>query len=81
MAKKLHFDTLIANSKNKDKSMWNIVKTEINNKEKNTGPPLHIEGNSFNDYQDIANIFNAYSVNSANNKHIDILTVKHHALN
>ena len=61
--------------------MWNIVKTEINNKDKNIGPPLHIEGNPFNDYQDIANIFNAYFVNSANNNHADILTIKHRALN
>ena len=52
MAKKLHFDELIVNSTNKAKSMWNIVKTEINNKDENIGPPLHIEGNSFNDYQD-----------------------------
>ena len=28
-----------------------------------------------------ANIFNAYFVNSANNKHVHISTIKHHALN
>ena len=63
MDKKLHFDKLIANSKNKAKSMWTIAKTEINNKGKNIGPPLHIEGNSSNDCQDIAKILNAYFVN------------------
>jgi len=46
MAKRHHFNNLIMRSKNKSKTMWNIVKTETNNRVTKDKLPLTIEGKS-----------------------------------
>ena len=46
MAKREHFDNLIKCSKNKSKTMWNIVKAETNTRVSKDKLPLTIEGKS-----------------------------------
>jgi len=46
MAKRHHFSNLIMLSKNKPKTMWNIVKTETNTRVSKGKLPLTIEGKS-----------------------------------
>jgi len=59
-AKKLYYTKCIINSNNKSKSIWYIVKNETKKKSNEAGPPLNIDGKTFEDYQSIPNIFNTY---------------------
>ena len=43
-AKRHHFNNLIKRTKNKTKTMWNIVRTEINNHDFMNKLSLNIEG-------------------------------------
>ena len=64
--KRIQFNNLIKHSKNKTKTMWNIVRTKINNQDSNNTLSLNIEGKSINDHCDLANVFNDYFVNATN---------------
>ena len=62
-AKRLHYNKLISQSDNKQKTTWNIIKTITNNKKtSHTGLPVNININdkSSTNPMDIANGFNAY---------------------
>jgi len=66
MAKRHHFNNLIMRSKNKSKTMWNIVKTETNTWVPKDKLPLTIEGKSIKNYHDLAKVFNYYFSNVTN---------------
>jgi hypothetical protein len=53
----LYYNKLIINSKNKAKSIWNIVKTVTKKKSNGDGPTLNTDGKIF---KDIATVFNTY---------------------
>jgi len=53
-------------SKNKSKTMWNIVKTETNIRVSKDKLPLTIEGKSIKNYNDLAKVFNDYFINVTN---------------
>jgi len=80
-AKRHHFNNLIKCSKNKTKTMWNIVKTETNNRDSNDKLPLNIEGNSIKDYRDLANVFNDYFINATNTHQTNDMSKNTEALN
>jgi hypothetical protein len=65
-AKKMHYHNLLSRSHNKVKTMWNLVKVEINKQNRNNVPPLNIEGSPANDYQELARVFNEYFINATN---------------
>jgi hypothetical protein len=76
-AKKLHYDKIILNSKNKTKNTWNIVKTKtIKNERKEGMHLLNINVVITHNLQTIADSFNVYFLitavevmnNSRNNK-------------
>ena len=79
-AKKLHYDKMILNSKNKMESMWKIIKTETDK----TNQELRVQSLKINNtitdnHTMITNTFNKYfisvadsvinNVNSSNNDH------------
>jgi len=66
MAKREHFNNLIKCSKNKTKTMWNIVKAETNTRVSKDKLPVTIEGKSIKNYHDLANLFNEYFINATN---------------
>ena len=57
-ANELYYNKLFINSKNKAKSIWNIVKMVTKKNSNDDGPALNIDGKIFKDYQCITNIFN-----------------------
>ena len=57
-AKRHYFNNLIKHSKNKSKTMWNVVKAETNTRVSKNKLPSTIEGKSVKNYQDLANVFN-----------------------
>jgi len=59
-AKKLYFDKLIKHSTNKTKTMWKLVKSEINKQKSTDNFPPCLEGNLINDHQELGNIFNEF---------------------
>jgi len=61
--------------------MWNIVKTETNNRDSNDKLPLNIEGNSIKDYRDLANVFNDYFINATNTHQANDMSKNTEALN
>ena len=66
-AKKLHFNQLIKHSTNKTKTMWKLVKLEINKQETIDNFPPYIEGKLVKDYYELANMFNNYFINVSTN--------------
>ena len=80
-AKRHHINNLIKCSKNKTKTMWNIVKTETNNQDSNDKLPLNIEGNSLKDYCELANVFNDYFINATNTHQSNDMSKNVEALN
>jgi hypothetical protein len=63
-AKKLYYDKLILNSKNRAKTLWKIVKTETKKEGNEDGPPLNNNGKTFEEYIDIGNNINTYFSNT-----------------
>ena len=63
MAKRQHFNKLNKRSVNKSKTMWNLVKTEMNTRVSNDKLPLTIKGKSMKNYHELANVFNEYFIN------------------
>ena len=63
-AKKTHHNKLLTRSKNKVKTVWNIVKTETNKQDSNTVPPLNMEGKTATSFHELASIFNNYFANA-----------------
>jgi hypothetical protein len=60
-AKKLYYDRRIINSKNKSKTIWNIIKTETGKRDgKEDIKLLNIQGNITSDQQVLANNLNDY---------------------
>jgi hypothetical protein len=59
-AKKLYYDKLILKSKNRAKTLWNIVKTETKKERNEGGPPLINNRETFEEIKDTANNFNTY---------------------
>jgi hypothetical protein len=80
-AKKLYYNKLIKNSKNKAKTLRNIVKTETKKKRNKDGPPLNDNGKTFKEYQTIANNFNTYSTNTNVKTSVNNLPTMNLALN
>jgi len=64
LAKKLYFNHLIAQSENKTKTAWNIVKS-LTNKQANSSeePMLNIKGKFITNPQILAHTFNDYFSN------------------
>jgi len=56
-AKKLHCNKCIIKSGNKVKNLWDIANMGTNKKSSNDVPPLIIEGKTFHDCRNTANIF------------------------
>jgi hypothetical protein len=54
-------------STNKTKTMWKLVKPEINKQESNDNFSLYIEGNLVKDHQELASKFNEYFINVTTN--------------
>jgi hypothetical protein len=66
-ARKLHYSNKIVNSTNKIKTVWQIVKSETNtNHENHNIPPININGELSDNYHNIANEFNKYIADIAN---------------
>jgi len=70
-AKKLYFDKLIKHSTNKTKTLWKLVKPEINKQKSPDNFPPCLEGKLIKDHQELANIFNEFFVNVTANKPVD----------
>jgi len=63
-AKKIHYNKLFIRSKNKVKTVWNLVRAETNKQDNNNEPPLNMEGEPVTGFLELANIFNNYFVNA-----------------
>jgi len=61
--KKKHYNKLFSRSKNKVKTMWNLVRSETNKQGNKNELHLNIEGKSVTDFHELANIFNDYFIN------------------
>jgi hypothetical protein len=58
-AKKLYYNTLLLNSKNKQKTAWNIIRTVTNNKNNaNHASVMNVKDNLTTNHLTIANAFN-----------------------
>ena len=67
-AKRLHYSKLISQSANKQKSMWNIIKTITNNKKtSNITTPISSNDESPTNPSDLVNVFNTYFISVADN--------------
>ena len=64
VAKKIHYNKLFIQSKNKVKTVWNFAKSETNKQGNNNELPLNIEGETVTHFHKLANIFNDYFVNA-----------------
>ena len=73
-AKNLHFNHLLKHSSNKTKTMWNLVKSEINKQKTSDNFPPYMEGKLVKDHHDLANRFNEYFINVTKNTYTDITT-------
>jgi len=69
--KKLYFKKLIKHITNKPKTLWKLVKPEINKQKLTDNFPPFLEGKLFNDHQELANMFNEYFIKVATNKSVD----------
>jgi hypothetical protein len=74
--KKLYFDKLIKHSTNKTKTMWKLVKPEINRQESTDKFPPRMDGKLVKDHQELAKMFNEYFINITTNESADKLTNK-----
>jgi hypothetical protein len=54
-------------STNKTKTMWKLVKPEINKQKSNDNLSIYIEGNLVKDHQELASKFNEYFINVTTN--------------
>jgi hypothetical protein len=80
-AKNLHFNHILRHSSNKTKTMWNLVKSEINKQETSDNFPPYMEGELVKDHHDLANRFNEYFNNVTTNTYADITTGNFPAIN
>jgi len=69
-AKKLYFNKLIKHSTNKPKTLWKLVKPEINKQKLTENFPPFLEGKLVKDHQELANMFNEYFVKAATDKSV-----------
>jgi hypothetical protein len=72
--KNLNFNHILKHSSNKTKTMWNLVKSEINKQETSDNFPPYMEGKLVKDHHELANRFNEYFINVTTNTHADITT-------
>ena len=63
-AKKIHYNKLFIRSKNKVKTMWNLVRSETNKQGNNNDLPLNMEEKTVTGIHELANLFNNYFVNA-----------------
>ena len=63
-AKKIHYNKLFIQSKNKVKTVWNFAKSETNKQGNNNELSLIIEGETVTGFHELTNIFNDYFVNA-----------------
>jgi hypothetical protein len=70
-AKKMHYNKILSHSKNKVKTMWNLVRSEINKQDNNNELPRNIEGKTVTDFHELANIFNDYFINAAHSIQVE----------
>ena len=80
VAKRQHFNNLIKCSKNKTKTMWNIVKAQTNTRVSKDKLPLTIEGKSIKKYHDLANVFNEYFINATNTHQTNYMSTNSQAI-
>ena len=76
-AKRPHFNYLMKHSLNKTKTMWKLVKTEINRQESTDKFPPYIEGSLVKDHYELANLFNNYFINVTTNTNVNKSTNNH----
>jgi hypothetical protein len=75
LAKKLYYNKLIINSKNKVKTTWGIIKSVTKAKSsKSTITSISSRGKSHNNPQTMANIFNNYFIMPPNQMQLNKLT-------
>ena len=63
-AKKIHYNKLFIRSKNKVKTMWNLVRSETNKQGNNNELPLNMEGKTVTGIHELVNLFNNYFANA-----------------
>jgi hypothetical protein len=81
-SKKHHYNKLIANSKNKVKTTWGIIRSVTNiNSSKNAIPLINIDGKLCNNTQTTANTFNNYFITPLNQMQSNKLTNVSNSLN
>ena len=80
-AKNLHFNHLLKHSSNKTKTMWNLVKSEINKQETSDSFLPYMEGKLVKDHHDLVNRFNEYFINVTTNAYANTKTGNLPAIN
>ena len=70
-AKRKHYNKMCRTSRNKNKTMWNIIKSESNKDDNKNEMQLNIRGKQVTNPKQLANIFNDYFTNANTSPQLD----------